>query len=84
MARDIVQFPLPTNFHQSEGYIGGVVDKVLEVKMKDSQANIVNLERQIDLMVYKLYNLTYDEVKIVEPDFSMSEVEYNNFTIEGI
>ncbi len=29
-------------------------------------------------MVYKLYELTYDEVKIVDPDFLMSEEEYEN------
>ncbi|HPO63589.1 MAG TPA: N-6 DNA methylase [Candidatus Kapabacteria bacterium] len=35
-------------------------------------------DNKIDLMVYKLYDLTYEEVKIVEPGFSLSEEEYNN------
>lgn len=38
-------------------------------------------ENQIDLMIYKLYNLTYEEVKIVEPDFAMSEKDYDKFKI---
>jgi len=36
------------------------------------------LEAKIDVMVYKLYELTYEEVKIVEPEFWMSEEDYTN------
>lgn len=32
-------------------------------------------------MVYELYNVTYQEVKIVDPNFWMSEEEYNDFEI---
>ncbi len=42
------------------------------------------VESEKNLMVYKLYGLTYDEVKIVEPDFWMSKEEYENFNIEQI
>lgn len=35
------------------------------------------LEKEIDIIVYKLYGLTYEEVKIVEPAFALSEEEYN-------
>jgi hypothetical protein len=27
-------------------------------------------------MVYKLYELTYDEVKIIDPEFELSREEY--------
>ena len=33
-------------------------------------------------MVYKLYELTYEEVKLVDPDFSLSEEEYATVKIE--
>jgi len=33
---------------------------------------------EIDLMVYKLYDLTYDEVKIVDNEFELSKEEYLN------
>ena len=46
-----------------------------------SDADTSDLERRIDLMVYKLYDLTYDEVKIVDPEFALSEHEYNTFTL---
>jgi hypothetical protein len=31
-------------------------------------------------MVYKLYNLTFEEVKIIEPKFAMSKEEYDNLS----
>ena len=36
---------------------------------------------EIDIMVYKLYELTYDEVLVVEPDFGLSKQEYETFTV---
>ncbi len=33
-------------------------------------------------MVYKLYELTYEEVKIIDPAFTLTESEYDNFKIE--
>ena len=32
-------------------------------------------------MVHKLYGLTYEEVKIIEPEFAMSEAKYETFEI---
>jgi adenine-specific DNA-methyltransferase len=32
-------------------------------------------------MVYKLYELTYDEVLVVDLEFSLSEQEYDNYKI---
>ena len=32
-------------------------------------------------MVYKLYDLTYSEVKTIDPEFSMTENEYSNYRI---
>ncbi len=34
-------------------------------------------------MVYKLYELIYDDVLVVEPEFSLSKQEYDNFKIES-
>ena len=34
------------------------------------------LEQKIDLLVYKLYNLTYDEVLIVDPETPITREEY--------
>ncbi|QII09492.1 hypothetical protein KsCSTR_01130 [Candidatus Kuenenia stuttgartiensis] len=49
---------------------------------KDPQADTLALEKQIDIMVYKLYGLTYEEVKIIEPEFTTSEAKYEAFEMK--
>jgi hypothetical protein len=34
------------------------------------------MREQIDVLVYILYELTYEEVKIIDKDFWLSEEEY--------
>lgn len=42
------------------------VNEILAFKQEDSKADTTALEKEIDAMVYKLYGLTDEEVKIVE------------------
>lgn len=42
------------------------------------------LDNQIDLIVYKIYELTYDEVLVVDPEFGMSKGEYEVFEISEV
>lgn len=58
-----------------------LVDKLLEEKQKPdyNQDLCKKHENQIDIMVYKLYNLTYQEVLAIDKDFLMLEEEYNNY-----
>jgi len=58
-----------------------IVNKIIEAKSKDPQADTIELEKEIDEMVYKLYELTYEEVKVVDPDFTLTEEEYNQIRI---
>lgn len=46
------------------------VEEILLFKSKNKQTNV--LEQQIDNLVYKLYELTYDEVKVIDPAFAIS------------
>ncbi|GAA6831353.1 class I SAM-dependent DNA methyltransferase [Helicobacter pylori] len=39
---------------------------ILEAKEKDPKANTQKLEKEIDALVYQLYNLTAEEIKIIE------------------
>lgn len=43
-----------------------LVDKILALKEKDPKANTLDLEKEIDALVYQLYNLTDEEIKIIE------------------
>lgn len=56
-----------------------LVDKVLENKQKGKET--YSLEQQIDNLVYRLYDLSYDEVKLIDPNFDLGEQEYNAIII---
>ena len=43
-----------------------LVDKILEAKRTDPNADVSSVENEIDNLVYALYNLTEDEIAIVE------------------
>ncbi|WQS61430.1 class I SAM-dependent DNA methyltransferase [Helicobacter pylori] len=43
-----------------------LVDKILKSKAKDPKANTQGLEKEIDALVYQLYHLTDEEIKIIE------------------
>ncbi|WP_330202920.1 DUF7149 domain-containing protein [Cyanobacterium sp. DS4] len=45
-----------------------IVEKILEKKRENPEADTKELERNIDEMVYKLYELTAEEIAIVEGD----------------
>ena len=36
------------------------------------------MEKKGNLLVYHLYELTYDEVKIIDPAFALTEKEFEN------
>ncbi|WJI99813.1 Eco57I restriction-modification methylase domain-containing protein [Helicobacter pylori] len=45
-----------------------LVDKILALKEKDPKANTLDLEKEIDALVYQLYHLTDEEIKIIEDE----------------
>ena len=56
-----------------------IVIKLLNKKSRSKDTTA--LEQEIDNLVYKLYELTYDEVKVIDPAFSVSKKEYDGITI---
>ncbi len=54
----------------------------MNVKKGDRHADTSELEKAIDHLVYKLYQLTYDEIKIIDPEFELTEQEYTAIKIE--
>lgn len=74
----IEEFPLPVS--ELDGIIcnsiGELVANVLLTKSKSSDADTSAYEQEIDRLVYKLYGLTYEEVKVVDPETSITEEKY--------
>lgn len=64
---DVNNFPLPKHIDKNnQEKIETLVDQILTKKSQDKSADTTDLENQIDEMVYKLYELTEEEIKIVE------------------
>ncbi|PSJ75882.1 hypothetical protein C7N43_16855 [Sphingobacteriales bacterium UPWRP_1] len=63
---DINNFPLPENIDIGiQESIKTLVDLILTKKAQDHSADTSDLENQIDQLVYQLYDLTEEEIKIV-------------------
>ncbi|MFM6447464.1 MAG: class I SAM-dependent DNA methyltransferase [Microcystis panniformis] len=72
-------FPIPNATESQRTAIEKLVQKCLDAKKNDPNADTSELEKQIDHLVYKLYQLTYNEVKIIDPEFALTEQEYLDF-----
>lgn len=72
--------PFPMTIQKSkEKAIAAVVNERLNCK---NQNETTKLESTIDNLVYKLYELTYEEVKVIDPEFSLSKKEYEAIKLE--
>ena len=60
------QIPIPIyHDHQAKPIIA-IVDEILSIKKTAPEADTIKMQTGIDLLVYKLYGLTEDEIRIVE------------------
>jgi len=60
-------FPLPENVSEKqEATIVSLVEQILELKKENPAADVSELEAEIDRLVYTLYDLTKEEIAIVE------------------
>ncbi|UOS27182.1 class I SAM-dependent DNA methyltransferase [Helicobacter pylori] len=65
----IERLPIPKITPQNQKLARKITDcakAILEAKEKDPKANTQELEKEIDALVYQLYNLTDEEIKTIE------------------
>ncbi len=65
----IERLPIPQITEKNQELADKITDctkQILALKEKDSKANTQRLEKEIDALVYQLYNLTDEEIKIIE------------------
>ncbi|WP_024116917.1 class I SAM-dependent DNA methyltransferase [Helicobacter pylori] len=65
----IERLPIPKITPQNQELAREITDcakQILTLKEKDPKANTQKLEKEIDALVYQLYNLTDEEIKIIE------------------
>ncbi|WQW66589.1 class I SAM-dependent DNA methyltransferase [Helicobacter pylori] len=65
----IERLPIPQITEKNQELADKITDcaeRILKAKAKDPKANTQGLEKEIDALVYQLYNLTDEEIKIIE------------------
>ncbi len=65
----IERLPIPQITPKNQELADKITDgakQILALKEKDPKANTQGLEKEIDALVYQLYNLTDEEIKIIE------------------
>lgn len=79
--KDIIEgMPLPNLTDKQTLKISDVCKDIISKKRQN--IDTATLEQKIDNLVYRLYELSYDEVKVIEPEFSLSKEEYESIEIE--
>jgi len=62
----IKSIPIPETYDEQQQPIITLVSQILSLKQANPAADTSALEREINALVYKLYNLTDEEIKIIE------------------
>jgi hypothetical protein len=62
----IRNLPIPIANKDQQLYIESIVNKIVAIKNENPLADTTDLESEIDRLVYQLYGLTEEEIKIVE------------------
>ncbi|WP_375153442.1 TaqI-like C-terminal specificity domain-containing protein [Helicobacter pylori] len=66
---NLEKIPIPKITYKNQELADKITDgakQILALKEKDPKANTQELEKEIDALVYQLYNLTDEEIKIIE------------------
>jgi hypothetical protein len=58
--------PIPNSDLATFEKIEKLVEQILDLKQADNSADTAEVENQIDQLVYQLYKLTEEEIKIIE------------------
>jgi replication-associated recombination protein RarA len=78
----VSQIPIHNLTEYQKESLEKLVKKCLDYKKSDPKADTSELEKEIDNLVYKLYQLRYNEVRMIDPDFPLTEEEYEAIKIE--
>lgn len=74
----LLPIPLTSNIIQEKVSI--IVDSIINGIKHNSDIKV--LELQLDTYIYHLYNLTYDEVLVIDPEVLINREEYENFKLD--
>ncbi len=64
----VEQIPVKKIGNLEEKEFKNLVTKIMKIKAENSSANISDIERKIDQLIYQLYDLTEEEINIIETE----------------
>lgn len=86
--KPLSEIPIKKADVQAQNKFVSIVDKILAITQtedylqnQEKQNAVKEYEKQIDVMVYKLYELTYDEVLTIDKSFALTQEEYKNYVL---
>lgn len=86
--KPLSKIPIKKADEQTQNKFVSIVDKILAITQtedylqnQEKQNAVKEYEKQIDVMVYKLYELTYDEVLTIDKSFALTQEEYKNYVL---
>lgn len=69
-------YKLPVKRPANQQEFANLVDLILSTKQRAPSTDTTLIENKLDLMIYHLYELTYDEVLIIDPQTPITREEY--------
>ena len=71
--------PVPQIDKNRQHEVVQLVQKAIELKAQNINADVTTIESEIDCLIYQYYGLTYDEVLIVDPETPITREEYERY-----
>jgi hypothetical protein len=75
-----IPIAMPTELEQSR--LTDKVNLILDLKADNPLANTSLIEYEIDIIVYHLYDITYDEILAIDPETTITRDEYENYKLD--
>jgi hypothetical protein len=69
--------PIPPSSEETQKYIKELVDDILIIKQGNPNAETLSIEQKLDNLIFRLFDLSYDEILTIDPTLSISREEYN-------
>ena len=63
---ELASFPIPSCTDDQEKQLAELAKKIMLAKKKDASSDTSSIEYEIDKVVYQLYNLSDDEISVIE------------------
>jgi hypothetical protein len=75
---EVDNFPIP----KLNSTISNVLKDLCKSALNTDKGTISHISTTIDVVVYKLYDFSYDEVLIVDPETTITRDEYENYKLD--